>query len=111
VSIITFVKGWFGHQERVLTDIALSDLDLINAPYRQQISRTVGTRPRMDALAAQFNVTPALIDADRGLAMELGEACSQCKFTKACQNSLDLGVDFDASRCPNATIFQDMSPI
>jgi hypothetical protein len=108
--MLTLLKKWFTRKERMPTDFELSDLGLSRASYRRLISSSVGTRSRMEKLASQFDVTPAMIDADRGLALELAEVCGHCQSAKACQNALDLDVDFDASRCPNATIYKDMSP-
>ncbi len=111
MSIITLLESWFKRRERAPTDFELSDLGLSRASYQRLISSSVGTRSRMEALAAQFGVTPAVIDADRGLALELAETCGHCQSANACQNSMDLGVDFDAAHCPNAVIYKDMSPV
>lgn len=109
MSIITLVKDIFGRRERTPTDFELSDLGLSRAAYRRLISSADGTRTRMEVLAARFGVTPAMIDADRGLTLELAETCGHCKCAKACQNAIDLGADFDTSLCPNETIYKDMS--
>lgn len=108
MSIITLVKEWFVRQERAPADFEASDLGLNRALELRPISNAAGTRSRMEALATQFGVTPAMIDADRGLALELAQTCRHCQSARACQNALDLGVDFNALRCPNATIYQDM---
>ncbi len=108
--ITTLVKDFFGGRESTPTDFELSDMGLSRAAYQRLISSDEGTRTRMEVLAAQFGVTPAMIDADRGLALELAETCGHCKFARACQNAIDLGVDFDTARCPNAAIYKGMSP-
>lgn len=109
MSITTLLEGWFNRREPAPTDFELTELGLSRASYQRLISSSVGTRSRMEALAAQFSVSPAMIEADRGLALDLAETCGHCQSANACQNAMDLGVDFDAAHCPNATIYKDMS--
>ena len=110
MSLTHFFKDFFRGRERAPTDMELSDMGLSRADYNRLNSSAPGTRQRMEALAARFGVTPAMIDADRGLALELAETCGHCGHTKACQKSIDEGSDFDTSLCPNASIYADMSP-
>ncbi|KIN70226.1 hypothetical protein Z946_80 [Sulfitobacter noctilucicola] len=110
MTIATFFRGFFTGRDRAPSELELSDMGLSRADFRRLSTSKAGTRDRMEALAAQYGVTPALIDADRGLALELAQTCGHCQCAKACQNALDLGVDFDAGRCPNATVYADMSP-
>lgn len=110
MTIATFFSAYFKGNERAPTAIELADMGLSRAVFARLRSSKEGTRARMEALAAQFGVTPAMIDADHGLALELAQTCGHCQCAKACQNALDLGVDFNADRCPNATIYADMSP-
>lgn len=110
MSIVTLIKDFFNGRERAPTDRELADMGLSFADYRRLISSADGTRERMEVLAARFGVTPQMIDADRGLALELAQTCGHCQSAKACQNAIDLGVDFDTGRCPNAAVYADMSP-
>ena len=110
MSIATLVKDFLSGRERAPTDLELSDLGLSRADYRRLITSKDGTRARMEVLAARFGVTPEMIDADRGLALELAETCGHCQSATACQNAIDLGVDFNTERCPNAATYAEMSP-
>ena len=110
MSLMTFVKDFFEDRKRVLTDLELADMGLSRADYIRLVTSKDGTRHRMEVLAARFGVTPAMIDADHGMALELAQTCGHCVNAKACQNAIDLGVDFDTSRCPNASIYADMAP-
>jgi len=110
MSIITLLKDFFQDRERAPTDLELADLGMSRADYIRLITSKDGTRARMEVLAARFGVTPAMIDADFGLAMELAQTCGHCQNANACQNAIDLGVDFDTALCPNAGVYADMSP-
>jgi hypothetical protein len=110
MSIIARIKELFSGRERAPTEFELADMGMAKADYHRLITSKDGTRERMEALAAQFDVTPRMIDADRGVAMELAQTCGHCQDAKACQKALDLGVDFDTARCPNAARYADMSP-
>ena len=110
MTIATLFKDFFAGRDRVPTDRELADMGLSRSDFTRLITSKDGTRERMETLAAQFGVTPEMIDADHGLALELAHTCGHCQCAKACQNAIDLGVDFDTSRCPNATIYADMSP-
>ena len=110
MTIATFFKDFFTGRERAPTDRELADMGLSRTDYTRLITSKDGTRQRMETLAARFGVTPQMIDADRGLALELAETCGHCQSSRACQNAIDLGVSFDTARCPNAGIYADMSP-
>lgn len=109
MTIATLLKDFINGRERAPTDLELSDMGLSRADYQRLITSKDGTRARMEVLAARFGVTPQMIDADRGLALELAETCGHCACATACQNAIDLGVEFNTERCPNATIYADMS--
>ncbi|MCX7561698.1 hypothetical protein OS190_19220 [Sulfitobacter sp. F26204] len=109
MSILSLIKNLINERERAPTALELADMGLSRSSYQRLLSSADGTRQRMEVLAAQFNVTPEMIDADRGLALELAETCGHCKSAKACQNAIDLGVDFNTRHCPNATIYSDMA--
>ncbi|MEW9920427.1 hypothetical protein AB2B41_12495 [Marimonas sp. MJW-29] len=110
MTIATLFRDFLTDRERAPTDRELADLGLSRADFTRLITSKNGTRERMETLAARFGVTPAMIDADFGLALELAETCGHCKCANACQNAIELGVDFDTNRCPNASIYADMSP-
>lgn len=110
MSIVTLFRDFFNGRERAPTDRELTDMGLSRVDYQRLVTSKDGTRSRMEVLAARFGVTPEMIDADRGLALELAETCGHCHCAKACQNAIDLGVDFNTERCPNASIYADMSP-
>lgn len=110
MSIFTLMKDFFNGRERPPTDFELADMGLSRIDYNQLISSKDGTRARMEVLASRFGVTPEMIDADHGLALELATTCGSCQCATACQNAIDLGVEFNTDRCPNATIYADMSP-
>jgi len=109
MSIITVIRDFLRGQERPPTDFELADVGLSRSDYRRLTSSAEGTRVRMEIMAARFGVTPAMIDANRGLSLELAQTCGHCQCAKACQNAIDLGVDFNADRCPNASVYADMS--
>ena len=110
MTIATLFKDFFRGRERAPTDMELADMGLSRVDYTRLITSKNGTRERMEALAARFGVTPQMIDANHGLALELAQTCGHCQCSQACQNAIDLGVGFDTSRCPNASIYADMSP-
>ncbi len=110
MTIATLFRDFFEGRARGPSDLELADMGLSRADFTRLMTSKEGTRNRMEALAAQFGVTPAMIDADHGLALELATTCGHCQCAKACQNALDLGVDFNADHCPNAGIYADMSP-
>jgi len=110
MSLMSRMKDAFRPTNKGLTDLELSDLGLSRLDCAQLESSKPGTRKRMETLAARFGVTPRMIDADRGLALELALTCGHCVNAKACQNAIDLGVDFRTDRCPNASVYADMSP-
>ena len=110
MTIATLFKDFFRGKERMPTDMELADMGLSRTDFTQLITSKDGTRARMETLAARFGVTPQMIDKDHGLALELAQTCGHCHCANACQNAIDLGVDFDTSRCPNASIYADMSP-
>ena len=110
MTIATLFKNVFANRDRAPTDLELADMGLSRADYTRLMTSKGGTRTRMESLAAQFDVTPEMIDADHGLAVELAQVCGHCKCARACQKALDLGVEFNSDRCPNATIYADMSP-
>ena len=110
MTIATLFKDFFRGRERAPTDMELADMGLSRVDYTRLITSKNGTRERMEALAARFGVTPQMIDANHGLALELAQTCGHCQCSQACQNAIDLGVGFDTSRCPNASTYADMSP-
>ncbi len=110
MSMLALLKDFWNGKDRPPSALELADMGLSRADYNQLISSADGTRERMEVLAARFGVTPAMIDADRGLALELAETCGHCGHTKKCQQAIDNGEDFDTNLCPNATIYKDMSP-
>lgn len=110
MSVAAFFKTLFSKPDRAPTDLELADMGLSRVDYGLLVSSKPGTRQRMETLAARFGVTPGMIDADHGLALELAQTCGHCGNAKACQNAIDLGVDLELSKCPNATIYADMSP-
>lgn len=109
MSLMTYVKDFFQDRQKVLTDLELADMGLSRADYNRLMTSKDGTRHRMEVLAARFGVTPRMIDGDHGMALELAQTCGHCVNAKACQNANDLGVEFETSRCPNATIYEDMA--
>ena len=109
MSIITRLKDFFQDRERAPTDLELADMGMSRADYTQLVTSKAGTRARMEVLAARFGVTPAMIDADFGQAMELAQTCGHCQNANACQNAIDLGVEFDTALCPNAETYKEMS--
>lgn len=110
MTIATLFKDFFAGRERMPNDFELADMGLSRADFTRLVTSKGGTRERMETLAARFGVTPQMIDADHGLALELAQTCGHCQCAKACQNAIDLGVNFDTARCPNASIYADMSP-
>ena len=110
MSLMTYVKDCFADRKPFMSDRELEDLGLARADYNRLMTSKDGTRQRMEVLAARFGVTPAMIDADHGLALELAQTCGHCVNAKACQNAIDLGVPFETTRCANATVYADMSP-
>ena len=110
MSFMTRVKTFFSAHEKPPSKADLADMGLTRIDYDRLHRSKDGTRTRMEALAARFDVTPQMIDADHGLAVELALTCGHCQNAKACQNALTLGVDFDTARCPNASVYADMSP-
>lgn len=110
MTIATLFRDFFKGRERAPTDMELADMGLSRTDFTRLITSKDGTRTRMETLAARFGVTPAMIDADHGLALELATTCGHCQSAKACQNAIELGVDFNTNRCPNASIYADMSP-
>lgn len=108
MSIATVIRHLFQRSGNPPSDRELADLGLSRVDYQSLISGKPGTRARLEAMAAQFGVTPEMIDADRGEALEIAECCGHCKHATACDNALALGVDFDPVRCPNADRYAEM---
>lgn len=109
MSIATVIRGLFGTPNRPPSDFELADLGLSRVDYQNLISGVPGTRARMEALAAQFGVTPEMIDRDRGTALEIAQVCGHCGHARSCQNALDLGVAFEFTRCPNADHYKTLA--
>jgi len=109
MAMLTFLKDLWNGKDRMPSLLELADMGLSSADYDQLISSAEGTRERMEVLAARFGVTPAMIDANRGIALELAETCGHCGQTKACQRAIDNGEEFDTNLCPNASVYKDMS--
>ena len=105
----TLLYHVFPHSAPRPDDRDLADLGLSRMDYDILSRSAPGTRERMEALAARFGVTPAMIDADRGLALELAETCGHCPETDACQRGLEGKAIFRTERCPNASIYADMA--
>ncbi|MBD3665183.1 hypothetical protein [Sulfitobacter aestuariivivens] len=105
----SFFRDFFSGRERAPTDMELSDMGLTRHDFTRLTTSKAGARERMEVLAARFGVTPQMIDADHGLALELAKTCGHCINTKVCQNAIDLGVEMDTSLCPNASVYADMS--
>lgn len=108
MSIATVISHLFNQPERPPTDRELADLGLSRVDYQSLISSKPGTRARLEAMAAQFGVTPEMIDADRAVALDIAECCGHCQNAGACENALALGVDFNPERCPNADRYAEM---
>ena len=105
MSIASVLRSFFDADARPPNDRELADLGLSRLDYDQLMSGAPGTRERMEAIAAKFGVTPEMIDADRGVALEIAETCGRCKEAGRCQRALDGKGEFDLADCPNAAIY------
>lgn len=108
MSFVSTLKRFFDAPDAPLSDRDLAELGLSRTDFTQLINATPGTRERMEAMAAQFDLSAQDIDGDRGQALELAERCGYCASARACQNAVDLGVDFDPEQCPNAERYDAM---
>lgn len=103
------LRKFFDPAERPPSDRELADLGLSRLDYRQLVGGAPGARARMEALAAKFGVTPAMIDRDRGLALEIAETCGHCHLSGTCQRALEGKAVFDPDACPNAARYRELA--
>ncbi|MFK7837991.1 MAG: hypothetical protein AB8B60_17415 [Sulfitobacter sp.] len=109
MSLKTVLRDFLTPPATPPSAMELADMGLSLADYRRLNASDPGARGRMEHLAARFNVTPRMIDADHGLAVELALNCGHCGAKKACQRAIATGEDFDSARCPNSATYADMS--
>ncbi len=91
------------------TDRDLADLGLSRRDLALLQSGTPGARQRMEAMAAQFGLSPSDINADRGAAIDAAKACAQCGEAKACMAALRLDAVMPEANCPNTGLYRALS--
>ena len=98
-----------GARSEELDERELDDLGLSRADLEILRSGLPGARARLEAMAARFGLRPADIDADRGIALELAEACAHCGQARTCMRAIETGVELDPDHCPNAGIYRALA--
>lgn len=109
MSLFAWTRRLFPPRITRPDDRDLADLGLSRMDYDLLATSQPGARARMEALAARFGITPEMIDADRGMALDLSEVCGHCAEAGACQRALDGKGEFATERCPNAARYAEMS--
>lgn len=109
-SLTARLRNFFARPgAEAVSDRDLSDMGLSRMDLRILQSGLPGARQRVEAMAAQFGLTPADIDADRGTALEVAEACAQCGQAKACMRAMRDDTPLPESGCPNVSTYRAMS--
>lgn len=87
--------------ERELSDLGLSraDLAMLRAGAPQ-------ARDRILAMAGQFGLTEADLNAHSELGLELAEKCGHCPQAETCRDAIRAGALLPESKCPNAGIYR-----
>lgn len=96
------------HPER-LSEMELADLGLSRADVAILQNGAPGARVRLEKMAAQFGVSPADIDRDRGIALDLAETCARCDEARRCMQAIKTGQKLDEDNCPNSRFYKILS--
>lgn len=93
------------------SDRELADLGLSRADLTLLRSGLPGARKRILAMAAQFGLTEADLNARPELGLDLAETCGHCRQAKTCRDAIRSGSPLPQDKCPNARLYQALSDI
>ena len=96
-------------RDEYLCDRELSDLGLSRSDLAMLRSGAPRTRDRILAMAGQFGLTEADLNAQANLGLELAEKCGHCLQAETCRDAIRAGAHMPQSKCPNAGIYRALA--